>query len=234
MPHVSNKEITEAKASGVDSALTDPVALTVAYLAIGARDVLRESRASNSMVDLDPFGGETGFIDEVIGHALFVDLIGDWFDVNGEHPGVFAYEVAEPFGDAIARAMIADGKAASDPGKILREILVHASYESTGIDKSLERASQAVTELQVRVRRHDRPTLEFQPSKHSLSSEQTGALYALQAAFTVSTDSGLFDELVGACKSPDSINDLCDVVQDEISALEGIKQSDISAPSSSM
>ncbi|MCR3882733.1 hypothetical protein NUJ57_26540, partial [Klebsiella quasipneumoniae] len=75
--------------------------------------------------------------------------VGDWFDANGEHPGVFAYEVAETFGDSIARAMLANGNSVSDPRAILREILAHASYESTGIEKSLERASQAVTELKM-------------------------------------------------------------------------------------
>lgn len=144
-----NASLGMPQAATEDSVRTEPDALTVAYVAIGARDALREIRASSSRVDLDPFSGESGFVEEVIGHAMFVDLVGDWFDANGEHPGVFAYEVAETFGDSIARAMIANGNSVSDPRAILREILAHASYESTGIEKSLERASQAVTELKM-------------------------------------------------------------------------------------
>ncbi|MBN3777012.1 hypothetical protein G3O06_05435 [Burkholderia sp. Ac-20345] len=118
----------------------EPDALTIAYLAIGARDVLREMRGQGLDVDLDSFRGETGFIDDVVGHALFADRASDWFDANDGHPGVFVYEVAEPFGDSLARSMIANGETVLEPGPILRDILAKAGYESTSTEKALENA----------------------------------------------------------------------------------------------
>jgi hypothetical protein len=40
----------------------------------------------------------------------------------------------------------------------------------------------------------------------------TNALVLLRQALMVATESGALDELLVNCKSPDSINDLCDAV----------------------
>lgn len=53
------------------------------------------------------------------------------------------------------------------------------------------------------------------------TTEQVAALRNLKAALRLATDTGLFDELVADCKSPDSINDLCDAVRDEMSRVCG-------------
>lgn len=45
-----------------------------------------------------------------------------------------------------------------------------------------------------------------------LAAEQVEALQLINVALSVATNSGLFDELLAHCKSPDSINDLCDAV----------------------
>lgn len=49
-----------------------------------------------------------------------------------------------------------------------------------------------------------------------LTVRQAAALIALDRALIEATDSGLFDELLGHCTSPDSINDLCDAVSDRL------------------
>ncbi|PNE59579.1 hypothetical protein A8H39_00060 [Paraburkholderia fungorum] len=113
-----------------------PDSLTLAYVAIGARDALRQG----SLADLDAFNGEIGFIEAVTEHVVFVDTVGDWFDANGDHPGVFAYEVATPFGEAIARAMIVAGNAVAEPGPILREVLVKAGYAEDGVNLAIQNA----------------------------------------------------------------------------------------------
>ena len=45
-----------------------------------------------------------------------------------------------------------------------------------------------------------------------LTPEQRYALTLLSDAMTLATNSGLFDVLMTDCKSPDSINDVCDAV----------------------
>jgi hypothetical protein len=110
--------------------------LTIAYIAIGARDVLREKS-----IDLDAFNGELGFIEAVTDHAFFVDAVGDWFDANGGHPSVFAYEVTTPFGAEIARAMIAAGNAGAQPGPLMRKVLIEAGYAVNGVDMAIQGAT---------------------------------------------------------------------------------------------
>lgn len=117
-----------------DAGRTAADPLTLAYIAIGASDVLRRER-----VDLDAFNGELGFIEAVTDHALFVDTVADWFDANGEHCGVFSYEVATPFGEAIALSMISAGKAQAEPGPLLREVLLKAGYPANEIDLAIRK-----------------------------------------------------------------------------------------------
>ncbi|WP_044275861.1 hypothetical protein [Burkholderia gladioli] len=48
------------------------------------------------------------------------------------------------------------------------------------------------------------------------TSEQVSALRMLAAAHARATDVGLFDEIVADCKSPDSVNDVCDAVREAL------------------
>lgn len=110
--------------------------LTMAYIGIGAKEALRECPS----VDLDLFDGELGFIGAAINHALFVDTVSDLF--AGDHPGVFAYEVAAPFGMAMARAMIAAGNAEIEPSAILAEAMVEAGYSPAKVRLAIHGATK--------------------------------------------------------------------------------------------
>jgi hypothetical protein len=55
------------------------------------------------------------------------------------------------------------------------------------------------------------------------NSEQVAALRKLSEALTLATNTGLFDEIVGYCTSPDSINDLCDAVDGQVVRISGIR-----------
>lgn len=112
--------------------------LTIAYIATGAMDALREC----SSVELDVFNGELGFIGAAINHALLVDTVSELFDEAGEHPGVFAYEVAFPFGQAIARAMIAAGNADPEPSAILSEVMIAAGYSAFKVGLAINGATK--------------------------------------------------------------------------------------------
>jgi hypothetical protein len=76
--------------------------LTIAYLAIGAVTAIKNVYGYLPSEVCDAHGGELGFIQAVIGHALMLDRLGDDRDLNG----VFVYEVAEPFGERCAAALI--------------------------------------------------------------------------------------------------------------------------------
>lgn len=113
--------------------------LTIAYIAIGARGGLRESSSS---IDLDLFEGELGFIGAATKHALFVDTVSDLFSATGDHPGVFAYDVASPFGMAIARAMICAGNVEIEPGTLLAEVMIEAGYSAAKVSLAIHGATK--------------------------------------------------------------------------------------------
>lgn len=124
---------------------SEPDALTVGYIAIGARAALVDARSSSRGIDLDWTGGETGFLESVLSHALLLDQVADWFDCNGGHPVVFAYQVAEPFGESIARSMIRIGRAAADLASvnaIMAEVLTVAGYDPACIQAAIGDATQ--------------------------------------------------------------------------------------------
>ncbi len=76
----------------------EPEALTVAYIALGAREALkglREGEYEEVTGSAAGLGGELDVIGDAINHALAMDIAAD--DVE-EFGGVFLYEVAEPFG----------------------------------------------------------------------------------------------------------------------------------------
>jgi hypothetical protein len=75
--------------------------MTIAYIAIGAHLALR---AFGGRFDPDVWEGEIGYYDAVIQHAEDLDEAGEeWGD------GVWAYEVAEPFGQAYGEAILEAG-----------------------------------------------------------------------------------------------------------------------------
>jgi len=78
---------------------------TIAYVAIGAHDAIKECPRGvipeSVAVQHD---GELGFIEAVIKHALLLDRMAD--AKNNELSCVFCYEIAEEFGHAYAKALI--------------------------------------------------------------------------------------------------------------------------------
>lgn len=78
--------------------------LDVAYIAIGARQALDKSAIGYSEM---PFEGELAYIQACIDQA---PLLGKaWQDCSNEFPGVWCYEVAEPFGQAFGRHLLLRG-----------------------------------------------------------------------------------------------------------------------------
>lgn len=76
--------------------------LDVAYIAIGAKQVLDKSLTPYSDM---PFKGERGYIQACIDQ---VDLLGrTWQECSEMFPGLWCYEVAEPFGQAFGRHLLA-------------------------------------------------------------------------------------------------------------------------------
>jgi len=80
--------------------------LTIAYLAMGAQNVLDHQGGIPDELS-EQFGGEMGFISEIIGHAPMLDAKG--FEAEDRLTQVFPYEVAQPFGERMAHALI-DGE----------------------------------------------------------------------------------------------------------------------------
>jgi hypothetical protein len=84
---------------------SDP--LSVAYMAIGAVNVLNEyarTTSDDGHVDFDQWGGQLGFIGEVIQHEPVMEAI--YQERPDDYGGVFVYEVAEPFGAFIAERLL--------------------------------------------------------------------------------------------------------------------------------
>lgn len=82
---------------------TQPDPLTIAYIAMGAAEAIRERPGACLPTYIcDEFGGQLGYIDTVISNALMLDQM-----AAGRDCGVFVYEVAEPFGLEYGRALLA-------------------------------------------------------------------------------------------------------------------------------
>jgi len=117
---------------------TEPDHLTLAYVALGAGNALRTAGDS---LNLDEFEGQMGLISQVVGRALFLDIVADWFEAREGHAGVFVYEVAEPFGTAYTTALLKSGDAGADPAAILREIMSGCDYSQSDIEQALKDAA---------------------------------------------------------------------------------------------
>lgn len=81
--------------------------LTIAYIAIGAHQAIRESPNGMLPYDVcDKYEGQMNFIEEIIAPARLLDRIADEIASKGAMNYVFLYEVAEPFGYQYAQALI--------------------------------------------------------------------------------------------------------------------------------
>jgi len=78
--------------------------LTIAYIALGAQDALDIRVAENGGVCLSAWGGHLGFIDKCIVHAARLDELAA--PHAEEFTKVFVYDVAEPFGAALAKFLL--------------------------------------------------------------------------------------------------------------------------------
>lgn len=78
--------------------------LDIAYIAIGAKQVLDRSGAPYAKV---PFQGELGYVQACIDHAGL--LAQAWQTCCDAFPGAWCYEVAEPFGAAFGKHLLAGG-----------------------------------------------------------------------------------------------------------------------------
>lgn len=115
--------------------------LTIAYMAAGFAEFCRNYRDANGQ-SADFGEGQLAGMSIVISHALLADQVADYFDEIGEHPGVFVYEVAEPFGMELASlasqgVSLTDGVARS----ALNRIMLAADYS----DDDLREAFKAAT-----------------------------------------------------------------------------------------
>lgn len=124
--------------------------LTIAYVAMGARTTLEDESPNATRMDPDDWDGDMGFIGAAIEPAVFLDRVADYFDEREGHPGVWLYEVAEPFGEAFARALLLEKLWAGEPNvidppdanpaRILREVMVNAGYDESAVDAALKHA----------------------------------------------------------------------------------------------
>lgn len=93
----------EAQRAELEARPAEP--LTIAYVAIGAETHWRSRGNLDRSAMSEEYGGQLGFIDAVIEHAAILDRM-----ANGrELDAVFAYDIAEQFGNRFARALF-DGE----------------------------------------------------------------------------------------------------------------------------
>lgn len=99
--------------------------LDLAYLAIGAKQALVEC---GGVSRCDRFEGELDFIQACIGQVGCLDRA--WQGLGEPFPGVWCYEVAEPFGYAYGTHLLQGGKSL-DAEDILRGI-IRVATETAG------------------------------------------------------------------------------------------------------
>lgn len=85
--------------------LPDPNPMTVAYLAMGAKDALRNDVARDGF-NLDAWDGEIGFVQKVVEAAYLLDACNALIPDDG-HPGFWLYEVVEAVGREYATQLYA-------------------------------------------------------------------------------------------------------------------------------
>lgn len=90
----------EAREAAFAQQFTLGMAQECAFLALGAMQQLTES----GRCDLETFGGQMGFMTEVVRHAPL--LAQNWLQLKDEFPGVWLYEVTERFGREWAQLLL--------------------------------------------------------------------------------------------------------------------------------
>ena len=96
--------------------------LDIAYMAIGAGAALERLDHDKRQALVDHCGGQLAIINEVIQHAETLSRIFD--ELEDGFPGVWAYEVAEPFGQRYVEALTLDFS--PDPGQLVRTLVGEA------------------------------------------------------------------------------------------------------------
>ena len=92
--------------------------LDIAYIAIGARQAL--DTAGNEDAGIYAFEGELDFVQACISQVERLDR--HWHALADGFPGVWCYEVAEPFGHVYGRHLLAGGSP-EDAERLLQEIV---------------------------------------------------------------------------------------------------------------
>lgn len=125
---------------------TTPCPETIAFIAIGADAALREHAKEcgdqHTYPDLDSFSGHTGFMQSVIEPSLFLDLVWDYFFTRTDPSGVFAYDIAEPFGRSVAEKML-DMDSPAIEGECDQILIYHlkeAGYRADMIKPAIQQA----------------------------------------------------------------------------------------------
>ena len=95
--------------------------LDIAYIAIGAKQALVHS--PSGLDAISRFEGELGYVQACIDQAALLDRV--WRACDEAFPGVWCYEVVEPFGYAFGQHLQRDGSAADAEG-ILRGIVAES------------------------------------------------------------------------------------------------------------
>jgi len=85
--------------------IIDP--LTIAYVAIGAKQALQAHLAAGHSLPDDRFDGECDFIGSIVNGAGNIEALASEREAAGELSGVYVYEVAEPFGYELAELHLA-------------------------------------------------------------------------------------------------------------------------------
>jgi len=97
-------------------------ALDIAFIAIGARQALADSSAGLDAISR--FEGELGYVQACIDQAALLDRV--YHECDGTFPGIWCYEVAEPFGYAFGQHLLGNGNAAAAE-RILRDIVAEST-----------------------------------------------------------------------------------------------------------
>jgi len=122
--------------------------LTIAYIAKGMADALREHRAGGPRREFNPddWDGELGLMDEVTGRALLVDAVGDVFNDEG-HPGVYVYEVAEEFGREYTHELLDNPRGDRDAmfADTLSSVMLRAQYPASALGAAFHAAGIGLT-----------------------------------------------------------------------------------------
>jgi hypothetical protein len=108
----------EKREAAVSHKFDESLAEEVAFLALGAANVLQQHQGES----LDSFGGYLGFMNDVIHHAPL--LTERWKRMNADQfSGVWPYDVTEEFGRLLAEEMF--NHTGATPSDLLESIIAN-------------------------------------------------------------------------------------------------------------